>query len=93
MNWTGTDHALPHGSLSSWLEPFPEFERCLNYISQKSKRPASQKMGPGLVGRWCGDGSEFVYEGKREEAVEPPAFSLGCGPSHSYTEAVKRKRE
>lgn len=31
---------------------FPEFERCLNYISQKSKRPASQKTGPGLVGRW-----------------------------------------
>lgn len=39
----------------------------------------------------CGDGSEFVYEGKREEAVEPPAFSLGCGPSYSYTVAVKRR--
>ena len=48
--------------------------------------------GPGACWEMeCGDGSEFVYEGKREEAVEPPAFSLGCGSSYSYTVAVKRR--
>lgn len=71
---------------------FPEFERCFKLHFPQKSRGQRREDGPGACWEMeCGDGSEFVYEGKREEAVEPPAFSLGCGPSYSYTVAVKRR--
>lgn len=96
----GADFGAPHGRYggpftASW-EPqfaartFPSWN-ALKTTFPRSPRARVAGTGPGACGEMeCGDGSEFVQAGKRDEVVEPRSLSLGCGfeVRTSYTIAV-----